>query len=469
MLALDKRVPIHSLMLIGAVGASLSMFLIPACGNLSSLIFVLVVMGWCMGCLDCLANLKIIQMFGKNVGPFLQAMHCSYGIGAFVSPMIASAFLLNKDCSKYIDGFTIQTPSYHSMPTNESDLEPSTVTLHIPPQPHRVFRYRHMSRLPKAFYILGGLQLSIACLVAYVILQEKAGRLKQRIVPGSGHQQMHHIGSPSPSDFKVGSMGGWFRQCCACGPRSVIMVTVITCVMLFVFDGLQSSFANYIYTYAHESGVTGLKRYEGAILDACFWGFFASGRLIAVPIASKVTASFMLVVNIVGCSIALFVTLIFRWNHVIIYVGTCSVGLFVSSMSPTVMSMAEQFIDINPSITTCLVVVAALGEALCPVIVGNLVVNLGPSSFLLFCLAFSVAAIFLYGALSMSGKQTAKYNDARPESWIWLSKKQLAVDSESTFIKPSGLKYYSRMSDDSDSTSNLEMGPLGSKDNLVDH
>ncbi|GFR93829.1 major facilitator superfamily domain-containing protein 4 [Elysia marginata] len=136
-------------------------------------------------------------------------------------------------------------------------------------------------------------------------------------------------------------------------------------------------------------------------------------------------------------------------------------------MSPTVMSMAEQFIDINPSITTCLVVVAALGEALCPVIVGNLVVNLGPSSFLLFCLAFSLAAVFLYLALSMSGKQTAKYNAAKPESWIWLSKKEMVVDTESTFIKPSGLKYYSRMSEDSDSTSNLEMAPVGSRDNLT--
>ncbi|GFO43939.1 major facilitator superfamily domain-containing protein 4 [Plakobranchus ocellatus] len=263
------------------------------------------------------------------------------------------------------------------------------------------------------------------------------------------------------------SMGGWLRQCCACGPRSVIMVTAITCVMLFVFDGLQSSFANYIYTYAHESGVEGLKKYEGAILDACFWGFFASGRLIAVPIASKVTASFMLVVNIIGCSVALFVTLLFRWNHVIIYLGTCSVGLFVSSMSPTVMSMAEQFIDINPSITTCLVVVAALGEALCPVIVGNLVVNLGPTSFLLFCLAFSLSAIFLYGALSMSGKQTAKYNAARPESWIWLSSKQLIVEGEGTYIKPSGMKYYSRMSEDSDSTTNMEMAAVGSAENLT--
>ncbi|GFO43940.1 major facilitator superfamily domain-containing protein 4 [Plakobranchus ocellatus] len=160
-------------MLVGAVGASLSMFVIPACGNLSSLIFVLIVMGWCMGCLDCLANLKIIQMFGKNVGPFLQAMHCSYGIGAFVSPMIASAFLLNKDCSPYIDGFTIETPSYQSGASNQSNLEPSTVSLHIPPQPHRVFRYRHMSRLPKAFYILGGLQVKATVKCTDLILHDR--------------------------------------------------------------------------------------------------------------------------------------------------------------------------------------------------------------------------------------------------------------------------------------------------------
>uniref|UniRef100_A0A0B6YKD1 Major facilitator superfamily (MFS) profile domain-containing protein n=1 Tax=Arion vulgaris TaxID=1028688 RepID=A0A0B6YKD1_9EUPU len=55
------RVPVHSLMLCGAVGVSLSMFFIPVCDNLSSLIFVLIVMGWCMGCLDCLANLIFVQ------------------------------------------------------------------------------------------------------------------------------------------------------------------------------------------------------------------------------------------------------------------------------------------------------------------------------------------------------------------------------------------------------------------------
>lgn len=48
-----------------------------------------------------------------------------------------------------------------------------------------------------------------------------------------------------------------------------------------------------------------------------------------------------------GCIVALFITLIFRGNHAIAYFGTCVLGLFLSSMSPTIMSLTELFIDIN--------------------------------------------------------------------------------------------------------------------------
>lgn len=48
-----------------------------------------------------------------------------------------------------------------------------------------------------------------------------------------------------------------------------------------------------------------------------------------------------------GCIVALFITLIFRGNHAMAYFGTCVLGLFLSSMSPTIMSLTELFIDIN--------------------------------------------------------------------------------------------------------------------------
>nr|KAG5699510.1 hypothetical protein BaRGS_020069 [Batillaria attramentaria] len=440
------------MMLASGIGVSFAMFVIPACTNLASLLFVLIIMGWCMGCLDCLANLRMILLFGKHVSPFLQAMHCFYGLGAFVSPMIASAFLLNKDCSPYIDGFTVETPVQRQSSGNVSTID--TATVRIAPQPQRVFRYRHMSHVPVAFYILGALQLAIAMLVAYVIFMEKFRGLKPKGVTFENPELHHPHVTPPKKSLSVDGVIGYLRDMLgSCGPRDVVMVTLFTCAGLFLFDGLQSSFANYIYTYAAEAHM-GLEKNEGAVLDACFWGLFSLGRMIAVPVASRFTAAFMLIVNITGCSVVLLLTLIFKWSRVMIYIGTCSVGLFVSSMSPTVMSMCEQFIDINHTITTCLVVIAALGEALCPIIVGNLVVSLGPTSFLAFCLTFSLAAVLVYWALLLAGRQTPKYKAAKPDSFIWLSGKQLVLEGESTLINTASVKYYSRM-DETDSNPDL--------------
>ncbi|XP_076448362.1 major facilitator superfamily domain-containing protein 4A-like [Babylonia areolata] len=451
-----QSVPNHMLMLCSGIGVSVSMFIIPACESLATLLFVLILMGWCMGCLDCLANLRMILLFGKHVSPFLQAMHCFYGLGAFVSPMIASAFLLNKDCSPFIDGFTIQTPveDPHPGPGGLDNVTYHSATVHIAPQPQRVFRYRHMSRVPVAFFILGGLQLSIALLVGYVMFLEKVRGLRPKGLTFDG-PHLHHPHVTSPSNgfslrTRLRELAG------SCGPRDTALVALLTCVCLFLFDGLQSSFANYIYTYAHDSHLEGLKKYEGAVLDACFWGLFSLGRMIAVPIAARFTAAFMLLINITGCSTALLLTLLFRWSHVMIYIGTCFVGVFVSSMSPTVMSMCEQFVDINPTITTCLVVVAALGEALCPIIVGNLVVSVGPSSFLAFCLTFSLVSLVVYWLLLLAGRQSPKYKASKTDSFIFLSGKQLVLEGESTLIKPNSVKYYSRMED---SDSNPEMDP----------
>ena len=39
---------------------------------LGALGVVLAVMGFNMGCIDCLANLKMIQLYGEAVAPFLQ-------------------------------------------------------------------------------------------------------------------------------------------------------------------------------------------------------------------------------------------------------------------------------------------------------------------------------------------------------------------------------------------------------------
>lgn len=40
----------------------------------------------------------------------LQALHFSYGVGAFVSPIVAEPYLLSFDCSTLINNSTDMTP-----------------------------------------------------------------------------------------------------------------------------------------------------------------------------------------------------------------------------------------------------------------------------------------------------------------------------------------------------------------------
>ncbi|KAJ8301718.1 hypothetical protein KUTeg_020705 [Tegillarca granosa] len=323
----DRMVPVHVLLLIGMVGLPITMFFIPMCTAFAALLIDLMLMGWCMGCIDCVTNLRMILRFGVNVSPFLQAMYFFYGLGAFVSPMIAAPFVLNVDCSPFIEGVTQETVT-----------ETGKQTISISPSPQKVTRSQHLSHAKIAFAILGGIQLLISIIVVAVIILEKK-RIIGTGVSVSQSSSAHSIFSETGKHFEQG-------RCFTCGTREVVIITFITSLSLFIYDGVQSSFADFIYSYA-EKNIDGLERSEGAVLNACFWGLFAFGRLIAVPWATRCNPEFMLLVNLSGSTLTLLITLIWRTHHTVIYIGACFIGFFISSLSPSVMSLTEQYIDIN--------------------------------------------------------------------------------------------------------------------------
>lgn len=433
-----RFVPAHILLCIGMTGLPITMFLIPACRVLAELLINLMVMGWFMGCVDCVANLRMILRFKTNVTPFLQAMHFFYGLGAFVSPMIASPFLLNIDCSPFIDGYTI-APEAHNT-ANQS------VT--IAPQPKVVNRAMHLSHSKEAFFILGTIQLVITFVVYVVVWLEKRSGIMY--TPSSTPTTIH-AGFPGEtsgdgSGFTEYSGSRSFTRYFRCGSVQIVCITALTSASLFMYDGIQSSYADYIYSYA-EKNVKDLERSEGAVLNSCFWGPFALGRLIAVILSTRLSAAFMLSCNLGGCAVALLFTLIFQTSRVAVYIGTCALGLFLSSMSPTAMALTEQFISINAPITSCMVVFAALGETVCPVIVGNLFVTAGPVSFLAFCFSVVITAIIIYTILYIAGRRTTKYRETSGNSFIWLTKPPPRL-GENQEINNTNVKYYSNREDE---------------------
>lgn len=81
----------------------------------------------------------------------LQAMHFCYGLGAFISPMIAAPFTLDVECSQPVNGkVTLDT---FEPTTNSSGAQvPTQVT---------VSRAQHLSHSESAFFILASIQVSL--------------------------------------------------------------------------------------------------------------------------------------------------------------------------------------------------------------------------------------------------------------------------------------------------------------------
>jgi len=88
----------------------------------------------------------------------LKALHFCYGVGAFVSPMIAEPFLLNEDCSPFIDNDTTAILSA------AADLRllapPGTITLNDTNLPaDTLSEAQQMTRVRFAFWIMAAVQV----------------------------------------------------------------------------------------------------------------------------------------------------------------------------------------------------------------------------------------------------------------------------------------------------------------------
>ncbi|RXG56064.1 Major facilitator superfamily domain-containing protein 4A [Armadillidium vulgare] len=79
--------------------------------------------------------------------------------------------------------------------------------------------------------------------------------------------------------------------------KQLILLVGSTVAILFIYDGLQAGFGDYIYSYSVKN-VDNMPNDEAAYLNSCFWGMFAFGRLMSIGIATKLTPAFMLSINI---------------------------------------------------------------------------------------------------------------------------------------------------------------------------
>ncbi|CAF0884729.1 unnamed protein product [Brachionus calyciflorus] len=477
-----KKLEVNDVLMISTLLMPVCVSLIPFSKQIFFLGLIMIMLGFNMGCIDNIANLAILKLHSNNVSPFIQTMHFFYGIGAFLTPIIVKLFLNNNlDFSISSSSFTcynleeiknteyIQSINSANSIFNQSSLKSSKDTSEI-----LLSRTQFKSETKYAFWILALIQLPAPIIL--LILKLNSSKIKNytdielQTEEENANQKSNLENTSSSSSFSFEYLKSLFQN------MPVLQMIILLSFLVFLFEGLQASHGGFIYSYTvdkydrQSSKLASLKqdskqkflvnRHHGqhrddAFITAAFWAFFSLGRLLSIFIATKFSSSFMIFIDIIGCIVASFIMFISSlFNSIsLLYVSTSLLGLFLSNTTPTSYSLAEIHIGMTPTLTSFVIICAASGEMIFPLIVAYFFETVGHNSLITIEFLISIAAAIIFAKFIFNAKVDGKSYDSR-DSFIWLnsnSKDSDQVKANSDMVgKTSSNMYYSKMEDDSD-------------------
>ena len=180
-------------------------------------------------------------------------------------------------------------------------------------------------------------------------------------------------------------------------------------VFYFMYVGTEVSFGVYFYTFAIKSG----NKYSKTIashLTSLFWGSFAFGSLMAIPLSKWLTAAQLLKGDLLGTFVAVIALNCFPYAQnadFLLWIAVAIYGFSLASIYPSGVSWAGKYITITEKATMIVVIGALTGEIVCPMLVGQFI-DSDPMYLMYFILLASILSILNYFAFSVLSNSKGK-------------------------------------------------------------
>ncbi|XP_041950551.1 sodium-dependent glucose transporter 1 isoform X2 [Alosa sapidissima] len=335
----------HLLLGFSMLVTAFGMIAIPFCKKALFLTALMSCVGISMGFLDTGGNVLILNIWGSQAGPHMQALHFSFAAGAFVSPIIAK-LVFGKDHAKAAND-TVEASS----PLADRVAQTLSSALHISQGPMY------------AYFVIGALILLIS--LAFFILYSC----------GTPSRDRSHSESGAPLVAK----------------QHTTLVCLLA-IFFFWYVGAEVAYGSFIFTYAKD--YARMNQAEAAGLNSLFWGTFAATRGLAIFFAACMYPGTMILLNLVGCTLSSLLLTLFNTSSLALWSCTALYGASMATTFPSGLSWLEQYTAVTGRAAAVFVVGAALGEMVLPAVMGFL---LGKPSLrqhpLLMLLALTTATI----------------------------------------------------------------------------
>ncbi|XP_063065748.1 major facilitator superfamily domain-containing protein 4B [Engraulis encrasicolus] len=427
-----------SALLISSLIISVIFAIIPFCNTVLILAIAMAVTGLAMGIIDTIANIQLVAIYQKDSAVFLQALHFFIGFGALVSPLIADPFL-SEHCGNSTGGE--EAIHFHHRTLYTIRLSNDTSPAPHPP-PHHPAEPEE-SIVSYAFWIMAVINLPVPIAVFVLMYVEKllpcCPGTKTRLLDkdelsmetqggDAAHSNSHSHSNPAygnntpagttepeppqPGEEEVGGHGDIF-SCCRDGtlssmPPSFFGIHILGGMVLFMTDGIVGAYAGFVYTYAVAKPMS-LPSHTAGYLASLFWAAITAGRLISIPLAYRFKPVRLLMVNLAGVIVTVLLLLLLYTSSTFLFVGTCLLGLFLSSIFPCMLAYTEDVLDYQGCATTVLVTSAGLGEMVMQVLVGSIMPTAGSYSFLLCGMIIGCIGFIVFFALLLCHRIHSNY------------------------------------------------------------
>ncbi|KAM4633642.1 sodium-dependent glucose transporter 1 [Polymixia lowei] len=324
----------HLLLGFSMLVTALGMCAIPFCKKALLLTGLMSSIGMSMGILDTGGNVLILNTWGDQAGPYMQALHFSFAAGAFVSPIIAK-LLFGSEVRKN-SSMEAVLPASPAAPTTPVTQAPVALT---------IISYIHSwsgtLKSMWAYVVIGSFVLLISLL--FFIL--------------------YSCGSPSHDKAHAPS-----RKPLVAKRHTALIVLLF--FFFFWYVGAEVAYGSFIFTYAKDYAQMG--QHQAAGLNSLFWGTFAACRGLAIFFAACMYPGTMILLSLVGCTLSSLLLCLFSRNNVVLWVCTGLYGASMATTFPSGISWVEQYTAVTGRSAATFVVGAALGEMVLPALLGFL-------------------------------------------------------------------------------------------------
>ncbi|MEE6492203.1 hypothetical protein FKM82_016514 [Ascaphus truei] len=321
--------------------------IIPFCGHIGILALVMAIAGLAMGCIETVSNIQLVKTYQQDSAVFLQVLYFFLGVGALLSPLIADPFLSDTNC---IQSNLTQNGSQDLehirnslIPHHPGNLSGFELPLHGPA----------VTRISYAFWIIAVINLPVPIAVFLLLY-------KQGMVPGCA-KQLGSLLSADELAMETQKKG----------------------------EGSDPNEAE-----PHE------EKGHGVPVICCQSENFrgASFPFFAIHACAAVTL-FMSDGIVIGVEVTFLFLLLSQYSTPGLFVGTAFLGLFLSSVFPSMVAYTEDILNYKGCATTVLVTGAAMGEMILQILVGMVIQTQGSYSFLVCGVSLASLALTLYLAL----------------------------------------------------------------------